>query len=91
MREMDWWIECADYLLDISLILKSQRKLSLEEIDRLKRQTANYIKLWYPKIKDGGFILGHDVNQTQVRRAVRQQFGDTWSQAKQQKIWWRAV
>ena len=49
------------------------------------------IKLWYPKIKDGGFILGHDVNQTQVRRAVRQQFGDTWSQAKQQKIWWRAV
>tara|TARA_B110001450_G_scaffold231145_1_gene232826 strand:+ start:557 stop:5065 length:4509 start_codon:yes stop_codon:yes gene_type:complete len=52
IRAMDWWLECADYLLDISLILKTQRKLSLEEIDRLKRQTANYIKLWYPKVEE---------------------------------------
>ena len=33
-------------------------------------------------------MIGHDVNQKQVRRAVREQFGDTWSQAKEQKIWY---
>ena len=46
------------------------------------------IQAWYPKIKKGGYMIGHDVNQTQVRRAVREQFQDRWSQAKEQKIWW---
>lgn len=46
------------------------------------------IQAWYPKIKKGGYMIGHDINQTQVRRAVREQFEDRWSQAKEQKIWW---
>ncbi len=46
------------------------------------------IEAWYPKIKKGGYMIGHDVNQTQVRRAVREKFQDRWSQAKEQKIWW---
>tara|TARA_Y200000002_G_scaffold282911_1_gene236889 strand:+ start:2459 stop:3004 length:546 start_codon:yes stop_codon:yes gene_type:complete len=43
---------------------------------------------WYPKIKDGGFLLGHDINQAQVRRAVSEVLGSTWSIAKRQKIWY---
>lgn len=46
------------------------------------------IQAWYPKIKKGGYMIGHDINQAQVRRAVREQFQDKWSQAKEQKIWW---
>ena len=33
-------------------------------------------------------MIGHDINQVQVRKAVREQFQDRWSQAKEQKIWW---
>ena len=46
------------------------------------------IQAWYPKIKKGGYMIGHDINQVQVRKAVREQFQDRWSQAKEQKIWW---
>ena len=71
--------------------IPKKKKIKHYTLKKFGKDVVEDIKLWYPKIKDGGFILGHDVNQTQVRRAVRQQFGDTWSQAKQQKIWWRAV
>ena len=36
-------------------------------------------------------MLGHDINQVQVRKAVREQFADTWKQAKEQKIWWKQL
>jgi|TARA_R110000803_G_scaffold35965_2_gene77508 hypothetical protein len=49
------------------------------------------IQCWYPKIKKGGYMLGHDINQVQVRKAVREQFADTWKQAKEQKIWWKQL
>tara|TARA_B100000035_G_scaffold283599_1_gene265926 strand:+ start:1310 stop:1846 length:537 start_codon:yes stop_codon:yes gene_type:complete len=46
------------------------------------------ISCWYPKIKKGGYMLGHDINQIQVRRAVREKFENNWNIAKEQKIWW---
>lgn len=46
------------------------------------------IKCWKNKIKPGGWLMGHDIDQPQVRRAVRMMFGDHYSLAKQQKIWY---
>ena len=46
------------------------------------------IRLWYPKIRQGGYMLGHDINQPQVKKAVNEIFGANWSIAKRQKIWY---
>ena len=48
------------------------------------------IDCWYPKVKVGGHIMGHDINQPQVRKAVNQKLGEgTWNWAKKQKIWYK--
>ena len=47
------------------------------------------IRNWYTKIKAGGYLLGHDINQPQVRKAVNEVLGaNNWSIAKRQKIWY---
>tara|TARA_B100000683_G_C12454558_1_gene541524 strand:+ start:588 stop:1133 length:546 start_codon:yes stop_codon:yes gene_type:complete len=46
------------------------------------------IACWYPKIKNGGYMLGHDINQAQVKKAVNETFGLNWKLAKRQKIWY---
>ena len=48
------------------------------------------IHYWYPKVKPGGHIMGHDINQPQVRKAVNEKLGEgTWLLAKKQKIWYK--
>ncbi len=48
------------------------------------------IHYWYPKLKPGGHIMGHDINQPQVRKAVNEKLGEgTWLLAKKQKIWYK--
>ena len=49
---MDWWLQCAEYLNEISLIMKSQKKLKLDGITRLKQLAAKYVVLWYTKTKE---------------------------------------
>jgi len=34
------------------------------------------IKAWDPKIKPGGYVCGHDINQQGVKRAVKSVYGD---------------
>ena len=45
------------------------------------------ITCWYSKVRPGGHIMGHDIDQPQVRKAVKEKFQDRWSWAKRQKIW----
>ena len=48
------------------------------------------IECWLPKVKIGGHIMGHDINQAQVRRAVNEKLGmGSWQIAKKQKIWYK--
>ena len=47
---MDWWLECAEYLLDILLIMKSQEKLEDTTIEKLKDLAVKYVRLWYPMV-----------------------------------------
>jgi hypothetical protein len=49
---MDWWLQCAEYLNEISLSMKSQKKLKLDGITRLKQLAAKYVVLWYTKTKE---------------------------------------
>lgn len=54
-------------------------------------------KLWVPKVRQGGVVLIHDVNEADVRRAVDEYFGpehgmepEAWGPGKVQSLWmWR--
>jgi len=54
------------------------------EYEDVKEDIAN----WLPKIKKGGYLLGHDINQAQVRRAVTEILGYQFKVAKRPKIWY---
>ena len=38
----------------------------------VSRDIAN----WTPKVKKGGYVCGHDINQPQIRKAVKEYFGN---------------
>ena len=40
---MDWWLDCAGTLYDISINLKSQSKLEHADIEKLKQLIADYL------------------------------------------------
>ena len=40
---MDWWLDCAGLLYSISLIMKSQEKLSDEKLNKSKDLLADYV------------------------------------------------
>ncbi len=42
----------------------------------LYHQAKQDIELWLPKIKQGGFLTGHDVDDDEVKRAVRDTIGE---------------
>lgn len=46
---MGWWLESAKCLFLFSKILKSQDKLSDDDINNLKDLLADYINLWTTK------------------------------------------
>jgi hypothetical protein len=47
------------------------------------------IKNWSPKVKKGGYIIGHDVNWESVNRAIRENFGDDFHE-EEDNVWWHA-
>ena len=49
---MFWWLDCADLLYSISLIIKSQEKLSDENLNKFKDLLANYVNKWKSQLKN---------------------------------------
>ena len=45
-KVMDWWLNCANLLYHISLMLKSQDKLVEEDICKLKGLVVDYVCVW---------------------------------------------
>ncbi|OEU21441.1 hypothetical protein FRACYDRAFT_235067 [Fragilariopsis cylindrus CCMP1102] len=48
---MNWWLACANLLYEISLILKSQDKISVEGIQKLKHLISDYVRLWKKQLE----------------------------------------
>lgn len=46
------------------------------------------IELWYPKVKEGGMISGHDINMKGVSKAVSESIND-WSKAGHDNVWYK--
>lgn len=46
------------------------------------------IELWYPKVKEGGMISGHDINMKGVSKAVSESIND-WSKAGYDNVWYK--
>jgi hypothetical protein len=42
---------------------------------------------WSPKVKKGGYIIGHDIDWDEVNRAIRNNFGDDFHE-EADNIWW---
>jgi hypothetical protein len=42
---------------------------------------------WTPKVKQGGYVIGHDVNWESVNKAIRNNFGDDYTE-EADNVWW---
>ena len=51
---MDWFLEIAEHLYEMGLLMKSQQKMTEERIKKLELHIANYLKLWYAKFEELG-------------------------------------
>lgn len=45
------------------------------------------IKNWTPKVKKGGYVMGHDIFWEGVNKAIRENFGDDFNE-EEDKVWW---
>jgi len=45
------------------------------------------IKAWMPKVRNGGYITGHDCEHPEVKRALIEIFGIDQYQTAQDEIW----
>ena len=48
---MDWWLDCADTLYHLSVMMKSQKKLEDADIEKLKNLIADYVRKWMPQLE----------------------------------------
>lgn len=42
---------------------------------------------WTPKVRKGGYVMGHDINWAGVNRAVKEVFGNTFK-TEPDVVWW---
>jgi predicted O-methyltransferase YrrM len=79
LKGLSWDVASAvtDHSLDFAFIDASHDYESVK-----KDLTA-----WYPKIKFGGIICGHDIHSEGVVQAVTEKFGN-YSDTKIDHVWW---
>lgn len=46
------------------------------------------IREWYPLIKKGGYIIGHDIHFPTVKQAVTEYFGENSWNVEDDFVWW---
>ena len=51
---MDWWLDCANTLYHLSVMMKSQEKLEDADIEKLKHLIADYVHTWVPQLESYG-------------------------------------
>lgn len=49
---MTWWLKCAEILFEMSLIMKSQEKISDDKLLKLKELYSDYVNVWASHLKD---------------------------------------
>lgn len=49
------------------------------------------IKAWAPKVRKGGYVCGHDINQSDVEKAVVEYFGQDGYDTAQDDVWFVKV
>lgn len=47
------------------------------------------IETWWPRLKDGGLLCGHDAGHPPLMQALREMFGGSHQQAKDTSIWFK--
>lgn len=47
----------------------------------------NDIKNWMPKVKKGGYVIGHDIFWEGVNKALKENFGDDYYE-EEDNVWW---
>ena len=45
------------------------------------------IKNWSPKVKKGGYVMGHDIFWEGVNKAIKENFGEDYHE-EEDKVWW---
>lgn len=58
------------------------------DADHQYKSVISDIKTWYPKVKKGGYVTGHDVNHKGVKQALNEFFGDGNYHTAQDDIWY---
>jgi hypothetical protein len=84
IRRMDT-VEAAKTVTDGSL------DFVFIDADHTEAGCARDIDAWYPKIRRGGLISGHDINWDSVRRAVESRFGGEYDVFPSDNVWWKFV
>ena len=53
-KTMDWWLDCANTLYHLSIMMKSPKKLEDADIEKLKHLIADYVHEWMPQLESYG-------------------------------------
>lgn len=57
------------------------------DADHEYQSVINDIRAWTPKLKDGGFITGHDTHFPEVEKAINE-LTPNWKSAGVDHVWW---
>lgn len=58
------------------------------DADHTEAGCGSDIDNWFPKVRRGGLISGHDINWPSVRRAVEARFGSQYNVHESDNVWW---
>lgn len=58
------------------------------DADHKYKNVITDIKSWAPKVRKGGYVCGHDINQSDVKKAVVEYFGEDSYGIAQDDVWY---
>jgi len=73
--------EASNYIVDGSL------DFVFIDADHSYEGVTNDLRWWVPKVREGGLIIGHDIDWDGVKRAVEMRFGNNYF-VSPDNCWW---